>query len=224
LKGFSGSIFLRKGGRVLPEIKVSKSSAQRLVETVAHPVRLEALRIFSYRVASPNEVASELGWTLGAVTYHVKVLRDFGCIEVVKTQPVRGATEHFYRAVLPPQFEDEEWAKLPQEIREKVSTMVFQALLGEILRAFHSGTFDARTTRHMSWVPMELDDQGWRELIEKQLELLNEEKRIKTESAERLRAAGKTGKRVVAAMLGFETPPGFGFFPSTRTEPESSET
>jgi hypothetical protein len=94
--------------------KSRKSDTQRLVETLAHPIRLEALRIFSYGVASPSEVASELHVTLGSLTYHVKVLRNFGCIESVRTAQVRGATEHFYRAVLPPHFEDEEWAKLPQ--------------------------------------------------------------------------------------------------------------
>lgn len=89
--------------------------------------------------------------------------------------------------------------------------MVFQALFGEVLRAFHQRTFDACADRHMSWVPMELDEQGWRELVAKQLELLMEALRIKVESEERLRAKGETGKRVVAVMLGFETPPGFGF-------------
>lgn len=194
--------------------KTKKSSAQRLVEAVAHPIRLETLRICSYRVASPSEVASELGKTLGTITYHVQVLRDFGCIESVRTAPVRGATEHFYRAVLPPHFEDDEWAKLPQDKREEVSEMVFQALLGEVLRAFHHRTFDARKNRHLSWVPMELDEQGWRELIAKQLELLTEKLRIKAESEERLRATGKSGVRIVAGTIGFETPPGFGFLPS----------
>jgi DNA-binding transcriptional ArsR family regulator len=193
--------------------KTSKSNTQRLVETLAHPIRLEALRIFSYQVASPSEIASELHLTLGSLTYHVKVLRDFGCIESVRTEQVRGATEHFYRAVLPPHFEDKDWVKLPQVQREEVSAMVFQALFGEVLRAFHQRTFDARENRHMSWLPMELDEQGWRELVAKQLELLMEEIRIKVESAERLRAEGKSGKRVVAVILGFETPPGFGFLP-----------
>jgi hypothetical protein len=192
---------------------VSKSHTQRLVETLAHPIRLEVLRVFSYRVASPSEAAAELHQTLGTISYHVKVLRDFGCIESVRTAPVRGATEHFYRATLPPQFEDEEWAKLPQATREEISSTVFQALFGEVLRAFHQRTFDARTDRHASWVPMEVDEQGWCELIAKQLDLLMEAMRIKAESAERLRATGKSGKRVVAAILGFETPPGFGFLP-----------
>lgn len=192
--------------------KSTKGIAERLVAAVAHPIRLEVLRVLTYKVASPNELSKELCQTLGTISYHVKILRQFGCIESVQDRPVRGATEHFYRAILPPHFEDEEWAKLPPPAREEISSMILQAILGEVLRAFHHHTFDARDDRHLSWVPMELDEQGWRELIAKQLELLMEEFRIRAESAERLRAAEKSGQRVVAVMMGFETPTGFGFF------------
>jgi hypothetical protein len=184
---------------------------QRLVQAVAHPIRLEVLRIFYYRTASPKEVAKELATSLGTVAYHVRVLKDFGCIELVGSRPVRGATEHFYRATVPPHFEDEEWAKLPKKGREDVSSMALQGVIGEVVRACQMGTFDARTDRHLSWVPLEVDERGWRELVEKQLELLNEVMRIKAESAERLLESGEPGQRVVATTLGFETPPGFGF-------------
>lgn len=185
--------------------------AERLVKAVAHPVRLEALRIFCYRTASANEVARELGETLGMVTYHVKVLRDFGCIEAVRSEKRRGATEHFYRAIVPPEFNDNEWAQLPQSTREAISGIVIRGIFGEVVRAFHHRTFDARVDRHASWVPMELDQRGWEELVERQLAMLIDVLRIKAESAERLRRAGATGKRIVAVTLGFETPRGFGF-------------
>jgi DNA-binding transcriptional ArsR family regulator len=185
--------------------------AERLVKAVAHPIRLEALRIFCYRTASANEVAKELGETLGMVTYHVKVLRDFGCIEAVRSEKKRGATEHFYRAVVPPEFNDDEWAQLPQSTREAISGIVIRGIFGEVVRAFHHRTFDARDDRHASWVPMEVDQLGWEELTALQLDMLVHALRIKDESAERLRRTGKSGQRVVAVTLGFETPPGFGF-------------
>jgi hypothetical protein len=184
---------------------------QRLVQAVAHPIRLEALRIFYYRTASPNEVAKELGVSLGRVAYHVRVLKGYGCIETIGSRPVRGATEHFYRATVPPHFEDEEWKSLPRVGREDVSAMALQGVIGELVRACQEHTFDARTDRHLSWVPLEVDEQGWRELVGKQLELLEEVMRIKAESAERLLGAEEPGQRVVAATFGFETPPGFGF-------------
>lgn len=184
---------------------------QRLVQAVAHPIRLEVLRIFYYRTASPKEVAEELGISLGTVAYHVRVLKDFGCIELVGSRPVRGATEHFYRATIPAHIEDDEWAKLPRKVREMNSAVMLQGAVGEVVRACQEGTFDARKDRHLSWVPLEVDEQGWKELVDKQLELLNEVIRIKSESAERLHEAGESGQRVVATTLGFETPPGFGF-------------
>ena len=189
----------------------SRGTGQRLVQAVAHPIRLEVLRIFYYRTASPNEAAKELGISLGTVAYHVRVLKDFGCIELVDSRPVRGATEHFYRATVPAHISDEDWAKLPQTTREMNSAVMLQGAIGEVVRACQEGTFDARKDRHLSWVPLEVDEQGWRELVAKQLELLEEVIRIKAESAERLLDSEEPGQRVVAAMLGFETPQGFGF-------------
>ena len=71
---------------------------QRVVEVLAHPTRVQALTIFSERDASPNQIAKELDKNLSNVAYHVRVLRDFKCIELVDTRQRRGATEHFYRA------------------------------------------------------------------------------------------------------------------------------
>jgi predicted transcriptional regulator len=43
-------------------------------------------------------IAAELGLDLRGVAYHVRVLKKLGCIELVGTQPRRGAVEHVYRA------------------------------------------------------------------------------------------------------------------------------
>ena len=72
---------------------------QRLIKALAHPLRSDILAILNERVASPNELSQQLGEGLSQVSYHVKVLREFDCIELVKTEPRRGAVEHFYRAI-----------------------------------------------------------------------------------------------------------------------------
>jgi DNA-binding transcriptional ArsR family regulator len=185
--------------------------SEGLVKALANPCRLEALRIFYYRTASPNEVARELKVSLSTISHHVKILRRAGCIELVKTQQVRGATEHFYRALAPAQFADDEWGELPLTEREDISEMVLRAIFGEVLRACLRGTFDFRKDRHLSWIPIEVDEKGWQELVKQQEETLQEMMRIRAESAERLLASDEDGRRVVAAALGFETPPGFGF-------------
>lgn len=69
-----------------------------MVKALSHELRVEILTILNERVASPNELAKELGEGLSQVSYHVKVLRDYGTITLVKTVPRRGAVEHYYRA------------------------------------------------------------------------------------------------------------------------------
>ena len=63
----------------------------RLIRALGHPIRVRALTILNERVASPNELARQLGAHLGSVSYHVRILLELGAIELVKTEPRRGA-------------------------------------------------------------------------------------------------------------------------------------
>src|ERR1044072_255427 len=79
--------------------KIREIVDQQLVKSLAHPLRAQILAILNERVASPNELSKELGEGLSQVSYHVKVLRDYECIELVKTEPRRGAVDHYYRGM-----------------------------------------------------------------------------------------------------------------------------
>jgi DNA-binding transcriptional ArsR family regulator len=184
---------------------------QRLLKVLSHPIRIEVLRELQNRVASPKELADELGEPLSTVSYHFKYLRLEGCIEILDTQPRRGAVEHFYRAKTPPTQGGKDWTRLSSAARGEVSAVVIRDLLAEAVRALDAGTFDAREDRRLSWMPMELDEEGWQELSELQAEWFAELGRIRAEAAERLAEEGGARRRVVAGVMGFETPPGPGF-------------
>ena len=94
---------------------------QRLVRAIGHPLRLRLLTIFNERVASPSDLAAELGEPIGNVSYHTRILARLGCVELVKTKQVRGAVEHYYRAVVRPVFSDDDWAELPLSIRKSLA-------------------------------------------------------------------------------------------------------
>ena len=64
------------------------------------------MTLLNERVASPSELADELGEPLGNVSYHMRRLAELECIELVRTTPVRGALEHHYRATARPVFGD----------------------------------------------------------------------------------------------------------------------
>lgn len=60
---------------------------------------LEVLSIDRGRTLSPKDLSLELQAPLSTVNYHVTELRRTGLLEIVDEQQVRGAIEHFYRAV-----------------------------------------------------------------------------------------------------------------------------
>jgi predicted ArsR family transcriptional regulator len=60
---------------------------------------LEVLHIGDGRTLSPKDLSLELQAPLSTVNYHVTELRHSNLIEVVDERQVRGAIEHFYRAV-----------------------------------------------------------------------------------------------------------------------------
>jgi DNA-binding transcriptional ArsR family regulator len=78
--------------------KRKRTVDQAFVKSLAHELRAEILMILTERMASPNELAKVLDEGLSQVSYHVKVLKDYRRIKLVKTEPRRGAVEHFYRA------------------------------------------------------------------------------------------------------------------------------
>jgi DNA-binding transcriptional ArsR family regulator len=178
----------------------------RIAKALSHPMRARILAILNERVASPNELAKELGEGLSQVSYHVKVLSDCECIELVRTEPRRGAVEHYYRATARAFITDKHWAQLPDSLKPSVSTEIMRSLVGDVAGAFEAGTFDARTDRHLSWTPLVVDEQGWREIVEGLAKLLDRVLEIEAESAERLASSEDEGFHATVAMLGFEAP------------------
>jgi DNA-binding transcriptional ArsR family regulator len=176
----------------------------RLVKAMGHPVRNNALSILNERVASPNEISKELGESVGHVSYHIKVLKECECIELVDTAPRRGAMEHYYRATSRAFLTDEEWAHLPDSIRPGMSASLLQTLMNDATEALKSGSLDRRKDRHMSWTPMIVDEEGWDDVAESLGGLLERVLEIQAESAARLAKADKEGIPVTVAMLAFE--------------------
>lgn len=70
---------------------------QRLAKALSSSLRAQALNLIAEGVASPKAIAERLGLDVRGVAYHVRVLRELGCVELVETRQRRGAVEHIYR-------------------------------------------------------------------------------------------------------------------------------
>jgi DNA-binding transcriptional ArsR family regulator len=179
---------------------------QKLVKALAHSLRVEILTILNERMASPNELSKELDEGLSQVSYHVKVLKDFECIEMVKTEPRRGAVEHYYRATARAFLTDSDWKALPDSVKPGVSASVIKMIIEDVFGALSGGTFDTRKDRHLSWTPGIVDEQGWEELVELVNETLAKIIKIHAGSAKRLAKSGEEGIPVNAVLMNYETP------------------
>lgn len=192
----------RKKGRA----KSQRGVNQALVKSLAHELRAEILAILNERMASPNELAKELDEGLSQVSYHVKVLKDYEVIRLVKTEPRRGAVEHYYRATSRAYLTDRDWHELPESVRVGMSADLFQMILDDVVASLEGEVFDEREDRHMSWTPMLVDEQGWKEVNGILHSALKEVIKAQEASVKRLAKSDEEGFDMSVAMIGYQVP------------------
>jgi DNA-binding transcriptional ArsR family regulator len=180
---------------------------QQLAKALAHPLRVRILTELHRGISSPNQLAQELDEPLGNVSYHVKTLLEYDCVELVKTEPRRGAVEHFYRATERAFFSDADWAKIPASARKGINGVILETIGRDATAAMLEGTIDSRTDTHVSRTPLVLDDAGWKELSKLLAATLEQAMRIGEESASRLANEGSDGIPANLSLLHFEIPP-----------------
>lgn len=174
---------------------------------VAHPVRCRLIAIFAVRVASPNEIAQELGMPVGDVSYHVRTLKDAGIIELVEERPVRGSTEHFYRTVINNiVLSEEDYESLSLEQRVAFARQAFQLATAEASFSLETKKFGERHNHHIARVPFSVDERAWDELSKLHGEMLDRIIEICAESD--LRSVGSEEPRIpgIAFAALFEMP------------------
>jgi DNA-binding transcriptional ArsR family regulator len=180
---------------------------RRLVKALSHPLRMQLLSLLDGKVASPVELSTRLGEPIGNVSYHIRILADLKLIELVSTTPRRGAIEHHYRAVERPFLTDAQWARIPQGTRKGVSASVIEHVVADLRAAIVDDTLDARPDRHLSRLPLIVDEQGWSELMSALSDTLDRAFEIQAESAARLVDSDEEGFAAEVAMAGFEPAP-----------------
>jgi DNA-binding transcriptional ArsR family regulator len=181
----------------------------RLASAISHPTRLHTMRVLGERVASPAEIAAEINEPVNNVAYHVKVLAELGCIELIEVKEARGGRvkEHLYRANQQPYFDDEAWAQLGESEKLNVVGAIMQQISTDIAEAMSHGTFLEPDDGHLSRTPLVVDQDGWREVNDVLAEALDKLLKVKENVAARHDGQQATFP-VKAHMLLFSSPPG----------------
>jgi len=160
----------------------SESVAASVVKALGHPLRMRILTFVTERgEASPVEMSRALDAPLATVSHHTRVLRELGYIELSRTEPRRGALEHYYRALAAPFLDDEHWDMLPIPARRRVSAQLFRQVVEDAAAAGEIGGFDGAGA-HIARLMLDLDPRGWRELSRAVLTLLRRAEVIQARS------------------------------------------
>jgi hypothetical protein len=177
-----------------------RQATQNRIKAMSHPLRAEAFRLIRDRgPLSPAEVARKLEADLKDVSYHVRKLSEFDCVEEVGNRQVRGAVEHFYRATEQHMIDTEEWSELAE-----VEPQMAEALTDEFMQGIVDDYTVSRRAAVVAldeefWIvrtPLILDAEGVREALEASERYQDEMNEIAARSADR---RGREGTEEIPA-------------------------
>jgi len=147
-----------------------RQATHNRLKAMQHPLRAEAFGLIRERgPMSPAEVARELEADVPTVSYHVRKLTEYNCVEEVENRPVRGVVEHFYRATDIHMVDIEEWAELADQSPEvaEVLTDEFMQFIVDDFTASRRASIVGRDEKFwLTRTPLIFDDEGLDEALE----------------------------------------------------------
>ena len=172
-----------------------------VVKAIGHPLRLQLLSRLNERVASPVELARELGESVQLVSYHVRILRDLGFVELVSTTPRRGAIEHHYRAVRRPFFSDADLAALPPNARATLVGGALEGIFAHVAHAHEHGIFEQQRNSNITSADVVLDQEAWDKLAERVAEVYDLALDLQAEAVPRIQDGAESLTARLTVML-----------------------
>lgn len=192
----------RKAASHLPDLV-----DRRLTRALNHPLRQHILLLFAQGEASPKELAERLGEGLSQVSFHVKVLHEDcgGMVELTRTEPRRGAVEHYYRASEKTLLPAKAWRRLKAGLRAVVGAGQASETFDDLTAAVKAGKLRGAHD-HIARTPLVLDLEGKRKVAAIARRATAEAEEEQRQTAKRLARANGDAKAVgyTFAVLGFE--------------------
>jgi DNA-binding transcriptional ArsR family regulator len=178
-----------------------------IAKAFAHPLRIEIMGLLENRVASPSQLATELGAQLPRTSYHVRQLASMGLIRLVGRQQKRGSIEHFYTAAVRPTIYDADWSEMPGIVKQALIGGRIAQLGKEFATAARAGGFDREEVRVIR-TRMTLSPEGWRAVAQELADVLDRIDQLGADEADLLRADPDAERiEATSVMMLFESPP-----------------
>jgi DNA-binding transcriptional ArsR family regulator len=194
-----------------------RQATQNRIKAMQHPLRAEAFRVVRDRgPLSPAQVSRELEADVKEISYHIRKLREYGCVEEVRSQQVRGAVEHFYRATEQHMIDTEEWGELAEvepDMAEALTDEFMQSIVDDYTASRRAGIVALDEEFWIVRTPLILDPEGVREALEASERYEDAMTAIATRSAGRRVKEGTKEIPVSSSAVLFKMPPTSGAAP-----------
>lgn len=102
--------------------------------------------------------------SLWVVRHRFNRLKELGFLAVVNKVKKGGAQEFIYRATKPA-VDSGLWVDVPDALRETKTWKTFERFSDLVKEAIVAGTFDNRDDRHMAWLIVSLDREGFGNVV-----------------------------------------------------------
>lgn len=189
-----------------------RQATQNRLKAMNHPLRSEAFRLIRDKgPVSPSDVARMLSADVRDVSYHVKMLSNYGCVEEAGTRPVRGALEHFYVATEQHMIDTEEWDEFAEqeEVLAEVLVDEFMQTIVDDFTASRRGRILALDSEfHITRTPHTLDPEGVQEALEASAAYRQLMADIAARSATRRLERGTPEVKTSSSIVFFKMPSG----------------
>jgi len=187
-----------------------RQATQNRIKAMSHPLRAEAFRLIRDRgPLSPAEVARALEADLKDVSYHVRKLNEFDCVEEVGNRQVRGAVEHFYRATEQHMIDTEEWGELAEaapQMAEALTDEFMQSIVDDYTASRRAAVVALDEDFWIVRTPLLLDAEGVKEALEASERYQDEMNEIAARSAERRVGEGTEEVPASSSIVFFKMP------------------
>lgn len=192
----------------------ARKQAEGLIEpnvgiVAKDPLRVQILSIAISRAIAASEFAREVDIPLNVASYHFKVLRKAGFLELVKKEKVRGSVKRYYRATKSGFISDADWGEVKDALRPGVAGAILQDFNGRVAQAIDTRTLFNKDDACLFWAPRYLDERAWKEQVKMIAWAIEESERLELETVER-RANGESSDddcmHVTFAIAGFPSP------------------
>lgn len=181
----------------------NKSIEEVVAYAISHRTRVHILITLNEGTFTPGQIAEIIGVPLNSVSNHVRELVDAGSIELAKTEQVRNATLHYYRAVEMPFYSDEEIAAMTPQQRQVSAGLVVQSLIAELMAALWGGKL-ADPEVWLAWNWFYVDQQGRRDVLDEEAKFWKRVQDIEVESANRRAESGEEAVSMLVTQLAYE--------------------